>query len=726
MRADFPADLVPVTPALPDIPLSWSAAALMLAAGSTATFGHTLVKQQTRDPVVALGWSAAGAVAAGSGWWAALLVFWLGLGWTGQYRVEAVYAGWLLAVGSAAAVLLLAWLAPRRLRSLATGVALVAALLLLMRGLLAAPVLPAPWLDLRWLAGGALAALLPCALAVRLVTPGSSGDAEPSLPLAALAALLLLLGLALLGGGAALALRPGADHPSEFVGTELLLDPAQLLRLVLLGAVALGVGLIGMLVDLRTRRGARDLAVSLQAATQQLHQMAFRDPLTGLANRTLFDERLRLSLEHVGRSPSSLAVLYLDLDGFKPINDSFGHSAGDAVLREVGQRLLKVAGEPDTAARVGGDEFLLMLERANDPAVVAALARRALQVLGQPYRLPTGMEVSLSCSIGIALFPQHGPVAKLVPNADAAMYAAKGVGGSTFAFFEPGMALDARHEVELHRDLRGALERGELQLYYQPKVQARSGEITGAEALVRWDHPKRGSVSPALLIPVAERYGLIGALGAWVIDEACRQAREWLDAGMAIRVAVNLSVHQLRQEDLVSRVHRALSVHQLDPQLLSFEITESVAMEDTQATMHTFSQLAQLGVMLAIDDFGTGHSSLAYLRKLPARQLKIDRSFVADLETSADALAVVDAVVSLAHALGLHVVAEGVETEGQRELLLSLRCDELQGFLIARPMSARSLAFWVMEDLGPDASAEIQSRLFDSRNQPLLDIELGR
>lgn len=717
----FPADGCCVTPSLPDIPLPWLFAALALAAGSAATFSHSLVKQQSRDPVVALGWAAAGAVAAGSGWWAALLVLWLGLGWSGQYRVEVVHAGWLLAVGGAAAVLVAAWLAPRRLRGGAAGVGLVAALLLLMHALLDAPVLPAPVLDLRWLAGAALLAVPLCGAGVRAVTPAVASDAEPGLRRGLAAALLLALGLAVLGGGGLLALRAaGAEHPSVFVGTELLLDPEQLLRVVLLGVVALGVGVVGALVDLRTRRGTRDLAVSLEEANHQLRQMAFLDPLTGLANRTLFDERLRLALERVGRSPSSLAVLYVDVDGFKPINDSFGHAAGDAVLREVGERLLALAGEGEMAARVGGDEFLLMLEQADEPAVAAALARRALQVLGEPYRLPTGMEVSLSCSIGIALFPQHGPVAKLVPNADAAMYAAKGVGGSTFAFFEPGMDLDARNEVELHRDLRGALERNELQLYYQPKVEARTGEITGAEALVRWEHPTRGTVTPYLLIPVAERFGLIGALGSWVIDEACRQAREWMDAGMRIRVAVNLSVHQLRQEDLVSRVHGALRKHQLEPQLLSFEITESVAMEDTQATMHTFSQLAQLGVMLAIDDFGTGHSSLAYLRKLPARQLKIDRSFVADLETSADALAVVDAVVSLAHALGLRVVAEGVETEGQRELLLGLRCDELQGFLIARPMSARSLAFWVMEDNGESENAEFQGRLFtDSRAQPL-------
>jgi diguanylate cyclase len=342
-----------------------------------------------------------------------------------------------------------------------------------------------------------------------------------------------------------------------------------------------------------------------------------------------------------------------------------------------------------------------------------------LRALHQSYSLPNAIEVSLSCSIGIALFPQHGPMAKLIPNADAAMYAAKGVGGSTFAVFEPRMDMDMRDQVELQRDLRLAMERGELQLYYQPKVDARTSEITGAEALVRWQHPTRGTVTPQVFIPIAERFGLIGALGAWVIEDACRQVREWLDEGLSIRVAVNLSVHQLRHDDLVPRIRRALLHHDVAPRLLSFEITESVAMEDTQATLRAFSQLAQLGVLLAIDDFGTGHSSLAYLRKLPARQLKIDRSFVADLEHSPDALAVVDAVVSLAHALGLRVVAEGVETQAQRDLLLGLRCDELQGFLIAKPMGPKSLALWVMEDT-PPAKAEFQAKLWsDTVRSPL-------
>jgi EAL domain-containing protein (putative c-di-GMP-specific phosphodiesterase class I) len=294
------------------------------------------------------------------------------------------------------------------------------------------------------------------------------------------------------------------------------------------------------------------------------------------------------------------------------------------------------------------------------------------------------------------LYPEHGHHAKMIANADAAMYAAKRAGGSTYAFFEPRMELDAREQLALQNDLRHAIERNELQLYYQPKIHGKSGQITGVEALLRWQHPVRGFVSPGLFIPVAERFGLIGAIGNWVIDEACRQMSEWRKQGLRMRVAVNLSVHQLRQDDLVQRVRIAVDHFRVDPALLIFEITESVAMEDTQETLRAFSQLANAGVSLSIDDFGTGYSSLSYLRKLPARQLKIDQSFVQDLDGSPDALAVVDAVIKLAHALGLHVVAEGVETARQRDILLKLQCDELQGYLFARPMASRLLTLWAM------------------------------
>jgi len=491
-----------------------------------------------------------------------------------------------------------------------------------------------------------------------------------------------------------------------------------------LGTIAAMVS-IGMLtlvmctsiLDTRMQGNTARLAASLKVANEQLRQLAFRDPLTGLQNRSLFEQELMRAVEHCERSGGALTLLFIDLDGFKPVNDSFGHPVGDAVLREVGERLRALATDGDTVARAGGDEFLLASLALTSADDAARLAERVIHSLGRPYRV-AARDVSLSCSIGIVRFPEHGPSDKLIAHADAAMYAAKRVGGSTYAFFESCMEIDIREQVELQRDLRLAIERNELELYYQPKIDGRSGQITGAEALVRWHHPTRGLIGPGLFIPVAERFGLIGTLGNWVIDDACRQVRVWLDGGLRMRVAVNLSVHQLRQDDLVARIRGALMRHAVDPKLLTFEITETVAMEDTQATMRAFAQLARLGVSLSIDDFGTGYSSLAYLRKLPARQLKIDHSFVADIDQSADALAVVDAVVRLAHALGLKVVAEGVESETQRDILLGLHCDELQGFLFAKPMSARALTLWATEE---DGTHEIDFRpsLFLGADMPV-------
>ena len=388
--------------------------------------------------------------------------------------------------------------------------------------------------------------------------------------------------------------------------------------------------------------------------------------------------------------------MFIDLDGFKPVNDSFGHVAGDAVLREIGRRLQAIARPADTVARVGGDEFLLMTLRPGHEAVAAAIAQRVLEALNEPLTLPNDVIVNLSASIGIVMYPEHGHHAKMIANADAAMYAAKRAGGSTYAFFEPRMELDAREQLALQNDLRHAIERHELQLYYQPKIHAKSGQITGVEALLRWQHPVRGFVAPGLFIPIAERFGLIGTIGNWVIDEACRQMSDWRKQGLRMRVAVNLSVHQLRQEDLVQRVRIAVDHFRVDPALLTFEITESVAMEDTQET-HARVLAARRG----------GRERWPSTTSAPATpacptcascppQLKIDQSFVQDLGASQDALAVVDAVIKLAHALGLHVVAEGVETARQRDILLTLQCDELQGYLFARPMAARLLTLWAM------------------------------
>ncbi len=491
---------------------------------------------------------------------------------------------------------------------------------------------------------------------------------------------------------------PSPPGGAEALATHAALDAGTLMLVSGVAAVLVVVGLVASWLDSHAHSRNRQLAISLNDANRRLRDQAHSDPLTRMPNRLMFEERMAAALARIGAEPDAcaLAVMFIDLDGFKPVNDSFGHVAGDTVLREIGRRLQAIARPEDTVARVGGDEFLLMTLRPGHEAVAAAIAQRVLEALMEPLTLPNEVVVNLSASIGIVMYPEHGHHAKMIANADAAMYAAKRAGGSTYAFFEPRMELDAREQLALQNDLRHAIERHELQLYYQPKIHAKSGQITGVEALLRWQHPVRGFVSPGLFIPIAERFGLIGSIGNWVIDEACRQMQDWKKQGLRMRVAVNLSVHQLRQEDLVQRIRIAVDHFRVDPALLTFEITESVAMEDTQETLRAFSQLAALGVSLSIDDFGTGYSSLAYLRKLPARQLKIDQSFVQDLGTSQDALAVVDAVIKLAHALGLQVVAEGVETARQRDILLTLQCDELQGYLFARPMAARLLTLWAM------------------------------
>lgn len=486
----------------------------------------------------------------------------------------------------------------------------------------------------------------------------------------------------------------------------------SLVTLVVLASVTmLALTLFTSTLDARMQGRTTRLASSLQetnaqlqSANAELQRRAFQDPLTGLPNRLLFEDRMmhavartERSAEHLAeRNQEKVAVLFIDLDGFKPVNDSFGHATGDGVLKEAAMRLRSIARESDTVARVGGDEFLLLMEDVAGVADCVTLARRVVEALSDPFEIGE-REIQISASVGIVVHPDHSRRDKLVAHADAAMYAAKRAGGGTYAVFESRMDSVALEQVNLQTDLRHAVERGQLQLHYQPKVHGRGGKVSGVEALLRWHHPQHGSISPTVFIPIAERFGLITTIGHWVIDEACRQMRAWDDVGVRMRVAINLSVHQLREEDLVTRIHAALDRHKVDASQLLCEITESVAMEDIRATQQAFDRLEQIGVYLSIDDFGTGYSSLSYLRQLPARQLKIDRSFVKDLETSSDARAIVDAVVRLAHALGLSVVAEGVETAVQRDVLLELGCDELQGFFFAQPMPAHTLLVWTAD-----------------------------
>ena len=698
-------------------PLNLATVALLLfgAAATAVILAQALRKARSQDWIVALGWGSGGAFAVGTG----LSTLQLGT-WHASHALTALWftgplvvMTWAAAVAVCAAGLLVSrWLPSPRVVNLVAVLLLVPLLASLFVALGAAMPAPPTWQALA--AGPTLGALAALTLGLWLALQLLNGPVRAGFrwPLAQRFAGAGVFAMAWLIGellGLSAAPQISLVTPAEIDGVLSAMPAdavdARLLFLALcFGGFVQTMGLVCVLVDSRTGRRAQALSKSLQAANKRLRQLAFQDALTGLPNRSHFEERLEGLLGHVGRSPSAMAVYFIDIDGFKAVNESFGHGAGDEVLQEVGRRLAALARPQDTAARVGGDEFVLLVATPGSHEAAAMVAQRALHALISPYALSGGREARLSCSIGIALFPEHGPTNRLIANADAAMFAVKRTGGSTYAFFEPRMELDATDQLALQNDLRLAIERGELTLHYQPKVDARTGEFTGAEALVRWQHAERGAVGAAELIAVAERFGLIGAVGEWVLDETCRQIRVWEVAGLRMRIAVNLSAHQLRQDDLVQRIRHTLKRHCVDAALLTFEITESVAMEDTNATLRSFAQLARAGASLAIDDFGTGHSSLAYLRTLPARQLKIDRSFVSDLGVSGDAMAVVDAVIRLAHALGLRVVAEGVETERQRDILQTLGCDEFQGYLFARPMDAERLALW--------AAGEESTRLF--------------
>ena len=473
--------------------------------------------------------------------------------------------------------------------------------------------------------------------------------------------------------------------------------------------------LLTMVAALMRQRGLRlGMAVDEATLVQLSEREPLEDPLTGLPTRSHLERNLASMVVECDRQRTLLALLFIDLDGFKPVNDTFGHSAGDTVLRIVGERLRACTRSRDLVARIGGDEFLLLMPGVHNEQEAADCAQRVIDAIASKFGFD-GREVVIGCSIGIALYPNHGQPIKLIARADAAMYSAKRSGGNGFSFFNPALEDDAKERFDLLRDLRMAIELNQLELYFQPKVHAISGKVTAAEALIRWNHPKRGLLSPAVFMPIAERFGLIRAIGHWVINAACKQARDWGEKGLRMRVAINLSALQMQQEDIVDQIRGALERHCIDPRLLTCEITESVAMEDTRTTQATFQALGVAGVHLSIDDFGTGYSSLAYLRKLPAEELKIDRAFVMDVEFSSDARAVVDAVVKLAHALGLKVVAEGVENERQREILQHLGCDELQGYLFARPMTARSLLIWAMDDRATEAATFATSLFTDDR-----------
>jgi diguanylate cyclase (GGDEF)-like protein len=436
----------------------------------------------------------------------------------------------------------------------------------------------------------------------------------------------------------------------------------------------------------------------LEEANAQLQHVATHDALTGLPNRLLLADRLNQAIAHAERHRQRFAVLVVDLDRFKSINDSLGHLAGDALLKDVCQRLRQVLRKADTLARLGGDEFVLILNEIAGPQGAEAVASKVLADIARPV-LVSELELHISASIGISICPDDGTDAEtLLQHADAAMYHAKNKGRGAYQFFAPAMNAFARDRLELENGLRRALEQREFVLHYQPKVDVRTGRVDSAEALVRWRHPTRGLVPPLDFVPLAEETGLIIPIGEWVIREACRQAYAWQAAGLRpLRVAVNLSAKQFKQTNLVESIRTALRLARLEPRFLEIELTESAVMQDAEQSIEILRELSELGVRISVDDFGTGYSSLSYLRRLPLDKLKIDRAFIRELATSRDDAEIVRAIVSLAHTLRLKVIAEGVETPEQLEFLRTLGCDQYQGYHYSAPMPSNAFVAMMRE-----------------------------
>jgi diguanylate cyclase (GGDEF)-like protein/PAS domain S-box-containing protein len=442
----------------------------------------------------------------------------------------------------------------------------------------------------------------------------------------------------------------------------------------------------------------RDLTEQHKAQSR-IEQLAYSDVLTGLPNRLLLSRRVEFALQLARREQSSFAILFLDLDRFKNINDSLGHQFGDRVLVQVAQRIRSCLRDVDTLCRLGGDEFVLYLHAVDRDGAELAVGR-ILRELNRPFSLDD-MSFSVGCSIGVALYPQDGQsLDELIKQADTAMYEVKATGRGHHRFYRPQMSADVLPRMKLETAMRQALEQGRFSLHYQPQLHLRSGKLIGAEALIRWHDPVRGAVSPGQFIPLAEESGFIVSLGAWVLEEAVRQCVKWLQAGTPVPVSVNVSAMQFRQPDFVEAVAGRLSALGLPPHLLELELTESILVQDADEVLQRLRALSALGVRLAIDDFGTGYSSLAYLKKFPIDKLKIDQSFVRGLPADESDLAIVVAMIGMARALKLSVIAEGVETEAQRSLLDELGCDEYQGFLYSPGVKAESFdAFLQTGDL---------------------------
>jgi diguanylate cyclase (GGDEF)-like protein/PAS domain S-box-containing protein len=439
----------------------------------------------------------------------------------------------------------------------------------------------------------------------------------------------------------------------------------------------------------------RDVSVARAMALQMAHS-AQHDFLTGLPNRMLLNDRINQAITLARRHMRHVAVLFLDLDGFKHINDSLGHPTGDKLLQSIAKRLVGCVRASDTVSRQGGDEFVVLLSEVQLSEDAAVTAKRILQAVAAPHSIGQH-DLHVTASIGVSVYPDDGlDTDTLIKNADTAMYQAKENGRHGFQFFKPAMNARAVERHFIEEGLRRALERQEFELYYQPKVNLTTGAITGAEALIRWLHPTRGLVSPIDFIPVAEDCGLILPIGAWVLREACRQAQAWIDAGLpAMTMAVNVSAMEFRDKNFMASLIAILAETGFDPRSLELELTESVLMKHAAATAIILRTLRESGIRVAVDDFGTGYSSLSYLQKFPIDAVKIDQSFIRQISTAGDDTTIVKAVIGMARGLKLRVIAEGVETQEEAAFLRAYRCEEAQGYFFSRPVPAQQFAMFL-------------------------------
>jgi diguanylate cyclase (GGDEF)-like protein len=461
-----------------------------------------------------------------------------------------------------------------------------------------------------------------------------------------------------------------------------------------------------------------DRTSGLEAANRQLRHLASHDALTGLPNRMLLDDRIAQAIAHSQRHSHEFAVLVIDLDRFKLINDSLGHGAGDELLREVAQRLKSAVRAVDTTARRGGDEFVVLLDGPLTHAEAVEIGTRAIKVMEPSLRL-LGIDVHISASIGIAFYPRDGAsVDTLLARADAAMYSAKERGRNNLQCYAEGMSTMTQDRVKFESELHEALRNRQFELHYQPKVDTLTGRVNSAEALIRWRHPQRGLVPPNEFISIADECGLLDAIGEWVLFEACRQAKAWQCEGLpSLRVAVNLAPSQFRFANLVDQIRRALEASGLNPQLLEVELTETAVMSDAEESIQILEAISRMGVLVSVDDFGTGYSSMSYLRRFPIDKLKIDRCFVDQMTRRPEDASIVQAIISLAHSLHLKVIAEGVETPEQLALLAELGCDQYQGFHFSPALEPTQFLAFVKQSradarsLTDDEAARTHSKL---------------